>query len=96
VVDVASGKVVASVAVGAEPEGVVVSPDGRHVLVTSESGHSVAIIDAHTYQAIRSGDLTARPEPRCLFPCSSGSYLLGTRSVAGAACVHETSPVPGP
>ncbi|MFM2345772.1 MAG: hypothetical protein RL654_525, partial [Pseudomonadota bacterium] len=45
VIDVASGKRSAEIKVGEEPEGVLVSRDGRTVYVTSEVASLVHVID---------------------------------------------------
>jgi len=48
VVGIASGAIETTVRVGKEPEGVRVTPDGRWIVVTSESGNAIYVIDAHT------------------------------------------------
>src|SRR3972149_6196597 len=45
-IDIASRKVVATVKVGVEPEGVAVSPDGKWVYVSRETSHTISVVDA--------------------------------------------------
>ena len=77
VVDVASGKLVASIPVGLEPEGVAVAPDGRWVFVTNESDHAVSVIDARTLKVVRSVPVGQRPRDIAFAPDSSVAYVTG-------------------
>ena len=49
-IDIADKKVVAEVEVGVEPEGVGVSPDGKTVVVTSETTNMAHFIDTDSYE----------------------------------------------
>jgi YVTN family beta-propeller protein len=71
------GRVAAKVAVGREPEGVRASPDGRWVLVTSETGNSVAIIDAHTHALVHTVLVGTRPRDLAFTPDSRSAYVSG-------------------
>jgi DNA-binding beta-propeller fold protein YncE len=46
VVSVGKPAVVATIRVGAEPEGVAVSPDARTVCVADQSSHVLSVVDA--------------------------------------------------
>jgi YVTN family beta-propeller protein len=50
--DIRSGKVVATMVVGIEPEGVSVSPNGRWAYVTAETSNSVSIIDTRSNKVV--------------------------------------------
>ena len=45
IVDIDSGKVEATLKMGAQPEGVKTSPDGKFVYVTSEEGGTISVLD---------------------------------------------------
>lgn len=45
VIDTASNTVIATVAVGADPEGIAMAPDGRRVYVLDHCSNSVVVID---------------------------------------------------
>lgn len=77
VLDVASGKVVARIAVGREPEGVSLSPNGRWVLVTSESDNAVAVIDTQTLKVVKSVPVGKRPRDAAFTPDGSTAYVSG-------------------
>jgi YVTN family beta-propeller protein len=48
VIDTATNKVVATVAVGSVPDGIAVTPDGKHVYVANASADTVSVIDTAT------------------------------------------------
>jgi YVTN family beta-propeller protein len=45
VIDTASNRAVATIPVGAEPIGLAVAPNGRHVYVANSASSSVGVID---------------------------------------------------
>ena len=49
-IDLKERKVVAEVPVGVEPEGVGVSPDGKTLIVTSETSNMAHFIDTDSYR----------------------------------------------
>lgn len=53
VADLRTGRVIATLVVGLEPEGVTLSPDGRWVYVTAESSSTVSVIDTRTNRVIK-------------------------------------------
>lgn len=61
VVDVPSGKIVATVKVGEEPEGVETNPDGSEVWVTSEEKGTVTVINTATNKAVATIKVAKRP-----------------------------------
>ena len=61
VVDVPSGKIVATVKVGAEPEGVETNPDGSEVWITSEDNGTVTVINTATNKAAATIKVAKRP-----------------------------------
>lgn len=61
VVDVPSGKIVATVKVGEEPEGVETNPDGSEVWVTSEENGTVTVINTATNKAVATIKVAKRP-----------------------------------
>ncbi|MBS0365059.1 MAG: hypothetical protein JSR67_04445 [Proteobacteria bacterium] len=71
------GRIQGTVAVGREPEGVRVSPDGRWVLVTSETGNTVTVIDANTRAVTHTVSVGRRPRDLGFTPDSSSAYVSG-------------------
>lgn len=61
IVDVASGKTLATVIVGTEPEGVTASPDGKRVYVTAETSNVISVIDAKRQKTAANILVDARP-----------------------------------
>ena len=67
VLDLAAGKVTRKVAVGGEPEGVTLRPDGKAVYVTSEQDNQVVAVDTRKLSVIaRIADRTAPARDRVL------------------------------
>lgn len=60
-VDVASGTVVKSAKVGAQPEGVKVTPDGKLVWVTSEETGTISVFDPETGKILKTFKVGHRP-----------------------------------
>jgi PQQ-dependent catabolism-associated beta-propeller protein len=61
VLDPASGRILAEIPVGIEPEGVGVSPDGKRVMVTSESTSMVHVIAVPEHRVVANVLVGARP-----------------------------------
>jgi YVTN family beta-propeller protein len=89
VLEVASGKTVAKLAVGGEPEGVTASPDGRFVYVTSEEDNSVSVIDTATNRLLTQFAVGARPRDAAFLPDSSRAYV--TAENGGTVSVVDVS-----
>ena len=77
VLDTKSGKIVARVPVGKEPEGVRVSPDGRWTLVTNESDNSISIIDTKTLKEVKHVVVGKRPRDVAFTPDGRTAYVSG-------------------
>jgi YVTN family beta-propeller protein len=75
VVEVASGKIVATVKVGEEPEGVTIRPDGKIVYVTSEDAGAVFAIDTQTNKVIATIPVGHRPRSIGFLPDGSQAYV---------------------
>lgn len=79
--DPASGKILAEIKVGLEPEGVGVSPDGKQVMVTSESSNMVHVISVAERKIVANVLVGARPREVEFSPDSK--YFWVTSEVAG-------------
>ena len=77
VIDSKSGKVLARIKVGDEPEGVGISPDGKWVLVTNESDNSISVIDAKTLKEVHHIIVGKRPRDVAFTPDSKTAYVSG-------------------
>jgi YVTN family beta-propeller protein len=89
IMDVASGKILASLKVGGEPEGVTLSPDGSAVYMTSEEDHSVAIIDMAT-QKVR-GQVNVGLRPRFTEFSDDGRRAYVSGEMDGSITVIDTA-----
>ena len=76
-----SGEILAEIKVGLEPEGVGVSPDGRQVLVTSESSNMVHVIAVDDSKLVANVLVGARPREVAFSP--DGRFFWVTSEVAG-------------
>jgi YVTN family beta-propeller protein len=83
-VDLASGKVVGTVGVGEEPEGITGSPDAKFVYVTTEDDGKVAQIDSATAKVVKQVRACNRPRTmvisrdsqRAVIACEADGNLL--------------------
>jgi YVTN family beta-propeller protein len=89
VLEVATGKTLAKMAVGGEPEGVAASPDGRCVYVTSEEDNRVSVIDTATSRLLTQFEVGARPRDAAFLPDSSRAYV--TAENGGTVSVVDVS-----
>ncbi len=77
IVDSDSGRVIASLPVGGEPEGVGVSPDRRYVYMTSEEEHKVSVIDTAQNKVLKQIAVGERPRDAAFSPDGSRAYVPG-------------------
>jgi YVTN family beta-propeller protein len=77
VIDLKSGKTLARVPVGKEPEGVRVAPGGKYVLVTNESDNSISILDAQSLKVVKSVVVGKRPRDIAFMPDGKTAYVSG-------------------
>ena len=75
VVDIEAARIVRSVKVGAQPEGVTVSPDGRAIYVTSEENNEVDVIDAATFRLLARPAVAARPRGVVFTPDGKRAFV---------------------
>ena len=87
-IDLEERKVVAEVPVGVEPEGVGVSPDGKTLIVTSETSNMAHFIDTDSYRDRRQRAGRHRG-PRFAEFTADGSQLWVTSEVAGTVSVID-------
>lgn len=77
VIDAASGKVLATVAVGDEPEGVDLTRDEKQVWVTSEEDALVTVIDTATNKVVKSIKVGERPRNTAFSADGGRAYVSG-------------------
>ncbi|MCB1716710.1 MAG: beta-propeller fold lactonase family protein [Candidatus Competibacteraceae bacterium] len=78
-----------TVAVGAEPEGVLVSPDGKTVYVTSEVANIVHVIDTDSFTISKNLVVGNRPRRFALTP--DGNELWVSNELSGSVSVVDRS-----
>jgi len=88
VVDMRSGKVVASVPVGHQPRGIALSPDGRRIYVTNSWTDSVSIIDRAGLKVV--GTLSTGAEPTGIVADSIGRTLYVANRLSDDISVIDT------
>ena len=98
VIDTDSNLVVATVAVGASPEGVAVSPDGSHVYVANHVDSTVSVIDAVSTTVVATVPVGTNPEGLSVTLDGSQVYVANTGdntvSVIDAGTNSVTTTVP--
>src|SRR5207302_155657 len=82
------GIVRATVAVGSEPEGVAVSHDDRIVYVTCETSNSLYVIDAHTMHVL--AQIPTEKRPRGIFLGRQSHRGYATDEFGAALTVFST------
>jgi YVTN family beta-propeller protein len=61
VINTTTNTVVATIGVGSEPVGVIISPDGAHAYVTNAGSNSVSVIDTSTNAVSATVPVGVRP-----------------------------------
>lgn len=77
ILDANSGNVLARVDVGAEPEGVAVSPDGRFAYLTSESDNVLTVVDLARNAKLKQFKVAERPRGVLFSPDGARAYVTG-------------------
>jgi len=89
IVSATDGKVVQSIGVGAEPEGVTARPDGKVVYVTSEADNRVDVIDVGQRRVVARIAVGARPRSVAFLADGSRAYV--TNELSASVSVIEAS-----
>jgi YVTN family beta-propeller protein len=77
VIALQTGKILANIPVGSEPEGMNLSPDGKTVWTTSEGEAKVYVIDAATNAVIKAIEVGKRPRSIAFSPDGARAYISG-------------------
>jgi YVTN family beta-propeller protein len=77
IADVATGRILGSVPIGSEPEGIAVSPDRRSVYVTAEGDNRIAVVDAASRKKTAELDVGQRPRGVAFSPDGRRAYVTG-------------------
>jgi YVTN family beta-propeller protein len=72
-----TGRILGSVPIGSEPEGIAVSPDRRVVYVTAEGDNRVAVVDAASRKKTAELDVGQRPRGVAFSPDGKRAYVTG-------------------
>jgi YVTN family beta-propeller protein len=86
VIDMSSGKMLKQVPTGAGAEGIDVTPDGRHVLVTNRAAGTLSVIDTSSDEVVRSFEVGD-------FPIRVKVMPDGTRALVSNAKGNEIAEV---
>ncbi len=89
IVEADSGKQLASIPVGEEPEGIDLTPDGRFAYVTSESDNTVAIVDTEAETVVKRISVGERPRNTAFSPNGLKAYVPGESD--GTVTVIDTN-----
>lgn len=81
IVDVASGKHLATLVVGTEPEGVTATPDGRWVYVTAETSNVLSVIDTKAQKT--AANILVDPRPRAVIFTRDSKHAWATAEIGG-------------
>ena len=88
-----SGKLIAEMQVGMEPEGVNLRPDGKEVWITSENDGAVFVIDAAKPEVVQKIPVGPRPRSTTFSPDSARAYVPAEN--AGTVSVIDTATYTG-
>src|SRR5438128_2253359 len=89
VIDTAQNKVLSTIAVPKGPHGLVVTPDGRKVYVSSDGASTVSVIDTAADRVVASIDVGANPHGLAI--SGSGSRVLVSGWGSNRALVIDTA-----
>src|SRR5258705_11910351 len=84
VLDTKTAKVLATIPVGTEPEGVAVSPDGRLVYVTAETTHTISVIDTAALKRVATILGGSRPRESAFTPDGQRAFVTAELGGGGA------------
>ncbi len=87
VVEVQSGKVISSVAVGRMPRGIALSPDGRRLYITNAQSDTVSVIDTVALQVVQT--FPTGPEPSGVVSDSNEATLYVANRLSGDVSVID-------
>lgn len=90
VIDTASNTVVATIAVGSDPDGVAVSPDGKRVYVSNFGSHNVSVIDTER-QAVAATISVGRGPVGLAASRSDGSLLVTNREDDSVSIINPVT-----
>ncbi len=103
VLDTAAGTVVATVPVGAGPEGVAVTPDGARAFVSNYDGGTVSVIDTRTDAVTATvpvgrlpSEVAITPDGKRVYVAEQGSNAVAVIDVATATVVGSVPVGDGP
>src|SRR5678810_924491 len=89
VIDTAENEVVGTIPVPKGPHGLVITPDGRKVYVSSDGASTVSVIDTATDRV--AGSIEVGPNPHGLAISRDGRVVLVSGYGADAALVVDTA-----
>ena len=99
--EVASGRIVKTIAVGTEPETAVASPDGKWIVVSNETSNDVHVIDTATQAVVKKIAVPKNPrgmrfsaDSRRLFVASEQAHVVSVIDVA-TLTVEKSVPTGG-
>ena|SRR5579859_7135169 len=96
VIDVAQGKVIATIKTPQGPHGLTPSPDGRFIYVACLNGQALAIIDTATNSLAQTLTLPANTHPYSVVSDKAGRYLYITDNFVGRVLVVDTTKLNDP
>src|SRR5262249_29878430 len=95
VLDTASNKVLGTIPVPTGPHGLVVTPDGRKVYVSSDGASTVSVIDTATDKVTSSIEVGATPHGLAISPDGRQVLVSGCGSSQAAIAATTSDPVVG-
>jgi YVTN family beta-propeller protein len=73
--DLQSGRILKTIVVGSQPEGVTINHSGNLVYVTSAAGNSVSVIDTHSRELVAKISVGIRPRDAAFATDDSRAYV---------------------
>lgn len=87
ITDMKTRKILGTLVVGIEPEGVAISPNGRWVYVTAETSNTVSVIDTAKLKVVSSFLVDPRPRAAAFSPDGLRAYV--TSEIGGSVNVVD-------
>ncbi|PWT76247.1 MAG: hypothetical protein C5B60_04315 [Chloroflexi bacterium] len=91
VIDALTWKRVKTIAVCANPHGIVMSPDGRHVYASCNGGHAIAVIDVSSLTLATTIPLPAFSGPYGIATSGDGRYVYASDNLNGRLMVIDAT-----
>lgn len=89
VIDLAAGTKLRDIAIGGQPEGIALTPDGRTLWVGDNQGHRVVAIDTQSFERV--AEVATGPVPIRVLASPDGRWIVTSNAGAGTLTVIDAA-----